>query len=129
MSKKSLVSSKSQSSIIIVIVLILLSLWNYYSKNRQVKDFELDRNARITYSKHATCRMDCRHIDKSEVKEVLEKGQINTRKSRPRKGTLALETRTHDNQDVRVIFAKKNANLLHVVTVIDLDNEWDCDCN
>ncbi len=73
--------------------------------------------------------MKCRHIDKSEVQEVLKKGKINDRKSKPQKGTLALEARTHDDQDVRLVIAKKNKNKVHVVTVIDLDTEWQCDCD
>ena len=28
----------------------------------------------LIYTKHARCRMECRHIDESEVKEVLEDG-------------------------------------------------------
>ena len=31
----------------------------------------------LIYTKHAKCRMDCRHIDESEVVEILDKGTIN----------------------------------------------------
>ncbi len=120
--------SSTRSTAIIAIVLLLLAGWNYYSKQRAINQFELDRNAQITYSKHAKCRMSCRHIDKNEVEEVLEEGKINSRKSQPKRGTLALESRTDDGQNVRVVFAQK-AERLHVVTVIDLGNEWDCDCD
>ena len=34
----------------------------------------------IFYSKHARCRMECRHIDESEIKEILETGRINYNK-------------------------------------------------
>lgn len=40
-------------------------------KTEEVAGF--DRNAtKIIFSKHAKCRMDCRKIDESEVKEILK---------------------------------------------------------
>lgn len=83
----------------------------------------------LKYSKHARCRMSCRHIDESEVKEILTDGQINTAKiETSEKGTsIPLEGTTHDNQHVRIVFAPKQAETI-VVTVIDLDTEWSCDC-
>ena len=87
------------------------------------------RTSHIIYSKHARCRMDCRHIDESEIKEILEKGTINYSKVEDdgRGKTYPLEGVTHDNQHVRVVFAPKDDGLL-VVTCIDLDREWSCDC-
>ena len=90
----------------------------------------LNRNTSlIEYSKHARCRMDCRQIDESEVKEILAAGVINEDKIQTsEKGTsYPLEGRTHDGQNVRIVFAPK-AEKLVVVTVIDLDREWVCDC-
>ncbi len=84
----------------------------------------------LIYTKHARCRMDCRHIDESEVKEVLEKGTVNYNKSElndARGPKFALEAVTHDQQHVRIIFAQ-DAEGTAVVTVIDLDHEWPCDC-
>lgn len=91
----------------------------------------IDRNiTNIIYSKHARCRMDCRHIDESEVKEILEKGEINYNKIEedPKGKSYPLEGITHDHQHVRIVFAP-HENELVVVTVIDLDKEWQCDCN
>ena len=87
------------------------------------------RTSHIFYSKHARCRMDCRHIDESEIKEILENGKINYSKVEEdaRGKTYPLEGITHDKQHVRVVFAPKDDGLL-VVTCIDLDNEWACDC-
>lgn len=84
----------------------------------------------LIYSKHARCRMDCRHIDESEVLEILQKGQLNTEKieSDERGKTYPLEGITHDKQHVRIVFAPKQDELV-VVTVIDLDKEWTCNCN
>ena len=95
-----------------------------------VKD-PINRNAsNIIYSKHARCRMDCRHIDESEVKEILQKGAINYNKIEDSdKGrSYPLEGTTHDRQHVRIVFAP-HENELVVVTVIDLEKEWPCNCN
>lgn len=86
----------------------------------------------INYSKHARCRMDCRKIDESEVKDILKRGTINYKKSdigdRPDcKRKYAVEGTTRDKQRVRIIFAPCG-NEVTVVTVIDIGREWPCDC-
>ena len=89
-----------------------------------------NRNAsNIVFSKHAKCRMDCRKIDESEVKEILKNGTINYKKIQndKRGKTYPVEGFTHDKQHVRIVFAPKDDGLV-VVTVIDLDTEWKCDC-
>ena len=93
-------------------------------------DLPFDRHAgHLIYSKHARCRMDCRHIDESEVKEILDNGVLNNSKvEESDKGkSYPLEGITHDKQHVRIVFAPKQENLV-VVTVIDLDKDWYCDC-
>lgn len=92
---------------------------------------DFNRSAqRIIYSKHAHCRMDCRHIDESEVKEILAGGRVNVNKIQEdeRGKTYPLEGVTHDHQHVRIVFAPKENNVVEVVTCIDLDTEWPCDC-
>ena len=75
--------------------------------------------------------MDCRHIDESEVREILQKGTINYAKSQlndkpdPK---YAVEGSTHDGQQVRIIFAPSGRGMV-VITVIDLEKEWLCACN
>ena len=83
----------------------------------------------IIYSRHARCRMDCRHIDSTEVMEILESGKLNYDKiEESKKGkTYPLEGITHDQQHVRIVFAPKQDELV-VVTVIDLDKDWVCSC-
>jgi hypothetical protein len=88
-------------------------------------------NKKLTYSRHAKCRMACRQIDESEVKEILLNGEINFDKDRETaKGvTYPLEGKTHDGQNVRIVFAP-HENDITVVTAIDLDTNWPCgDCN
>lgn len=95
---------------------------------------ELNRqlsSQRIYYTKHARCRMDCRHISEAEVLEVLQRGKENRRKSEPNAPDCpkyALEGVTKDGQKVRMIFADCN-NETRVITVIDLNNEHQCDCD
>ena len=84
----------------------------------------------IEYSNHARCRMECRHITQAEVQDIMENGKINYAKSdlqNVRCPRYALEGITQDNQKVRIVFAQCNVKT-EVVTVIDLDTEWSCDC-
>jgi len=84
----------------------------------------------LQYSNHARCRMDCRHITEGEVQETMRDGTINYRKSdikNARCPRYALEDQTKDGQHVRIVFAQCD-NYTEVVTVIDLDTEWTCDC-
>lgn len=95
-------------------------------------DSGLDRHpTAIHYSKHAKCRMECRHIDETEVQEILAIGSINFQKSEldadACKKRYAVEGETHDHQRVRIIFAPCKT-IETVVTVIDLGKEWSCDC-
>ncbi len=94
----------------------------------------LNRNpSNINYSKHARCRMGCRHIDENEVKDMLVNGTINYKKSELQgedcKKKYAVEGTSKDGQRLRIIFAPCGDEVT-VVTCIDLKEEWDCpDCN
>jgi hypothetical protein len=91
----------------------------------------IDRHpGKLIYTKHARCRMDCRHIDEAEVEEILAEGRINYRKSEPAgrpDPKYALEGTTRDGQEVRIIFAPAKRGMV-VITVIDLDTDWSCNC-
>ena len=85
---------------------------------------------KLIYTKHARCRMNCRHIDEAEVAEILAEGRINYRKSEPAgrpDPKYALEGTTSDGQQVRIIFAPAKRGMV-VITVIDLDTDWSCNC-
>jgi len=84
----------------------------------------------IIYSRHARCRMDCRHITETEIKEILDRGKINYGKieENPKGKTYPLEGITDEHQHLRIVFAPKGDNDIEVVTCIDLDTEWSCDC-
>ncbi len=91
----------------------------------------LFRDTEVTYffTKHARCRMECRHITQKEVKEIVQLANINYTKSEPhatRGAKYALEGYTNkDQQHVRIIVAPKERHLT-IVTVIDLDEDWKC---
>jgi hypothetical protein len=92
---------------------------------------KFDRStAKLFFTKHARCRMQCRHITQQEVKDILANGTVNYNKSNlqdPRGATYAVEGITNDRQHVRIIFAPKQQHLT-VVTVIDLEEEYQCNC-
>lgn len=75
--------------------------------------------------------MDCRQITMDEIKEILKNGHLNTAKSGiGAKGdnTYALDGYSLEKQHIRVVVAPENNGLV-VITCIDLDKEWQCDCN
>ena len=92
----------------------------------------LNRNpSQINYSKHAKCRMDCRHIDESEVKDMIATGTLNYKKSDLQKDDChkryAVEGYSKDNQHLRIIVVPC-ADEITIVTCIDIGAEWECHC-
>lgn len=87
-------------------------------------------DAQLVYTRHARCRMDCRHITEAEVREVLTEGVVNEAKSNPADTpcpTYAIEDETREGQHLRIVFAPCD-NTVKVVTCIDLDREFECHC-
>jgi hypothetical protein len=90
-----------------------------------------DRHARLILTRHARCRMDCRHITEEEIHEILDKGTINYNKSEPGARPdpkYAVEGFTTERQHLRIIIAPEGEKLI-VVTCIELDVEWQCHCD
>jgi hypothetical protein len=91
--------------------------------------FFRDPSAKFYFTKHARCRMKCRHISQEEVKEIVRRADVNYNKSdldAAEGPKYALEGITSiDKQHVRIIVAPKQRHLT-IVTVIDLENEWQC---
>lgn len=133
---------KKTGPFIFLILLFVASVW-LQSKNQDVEIEQnqssihvdnrgLNRNPQqINYSKHARCRMDCRKVSEIEVEELLQNGRINYKKSDLQgescRKKYAVEGVSRDKQKLRIIFAPC-AEEVTVVTVIDLDTEWDCAC-
>ena len=92
---------------------------------------------KLEYSKHASCRMLCRHIRESEIKELLGtgksmgKGKVNYAKSDVHEKpypTYAIEGVTANGKLLRIVIADVDS-ISRVVTTIDLKMENDsCDC-
>ena len=87
----------------------------------------------IKVTHHAKCRMNCRKIEAFEIQEIVDKKTINQRKTNrnPSPGkcpSIAYEGRTQrDNQKIRVILGECE-NRPIIITVIDLENEYRCNC-
>jgi hypothetical protein len=86
----------------------------------------------IIVTTHGRCRMGCREIDAYEVQEIIDQDNINNRKSQSLVSTgecptIAYEGYTRDKQHVRVILGDCKDEPI-IITVIDLKNEYNCDC-
>lgn len=110
----------------LVFLVFIIRRWNEPKRKEA-----FDRHpATVVYTKHALCRMDCRHISKEEIAEIMEKGSINFGKSN-RYGrpcpTFALQGRTQSGENIRVIFGQC-AGETKVITCYNLDEDFYCDC-
>lgn len=89
------------------------------------------KGRRLVLTKHARCRMECRELDPYEIQEVINLNNINERKSKPASGgrceSIAYEGRTRDGQMARIIVGNCEDDPI-VITVIDLDNKYNCSC-
>lgn len=92
------------------------------------------RSHPVVYTKHARCRMECRQISEEEVLEILAHGTINEQKSKEEAGeatgrcdSYALEGRTSDGQQVRIVFGAC-PKITKVITAIDLEKDYNCNC-
>jgi hypothetical protein len=84
----------------------------------------------LEYTRHALCRMNCRHISKQDIENIMKKGVINlSRSNRNDKPcpSFALQGRTPDGENLRVVFAQCNEET-RVVTCYNLEKEFTCDC-
>lgn len=113
-------------------LIILLKALQWFNNKEPHSTFEPYRNIEnVIYTKHAKCRMKCRDITVPEIEDIIQTGQLNMKKSglgSQGDSTFALEGYSKDRQHIRVVVAPKH-NTLTVITCIDLDEEWQCDCN
>lgn len=124
---------KSPVSIVLLLLLVAVIAFLSRSKSSHHADYEhFNRSVRhLEYSRHARCRMNCRMVTEAEVEDILLNGAINERKSSPDDKpcpTYALEGYSQqDHQHLRIVFAQCD-NFTKVVTCIDLDREFECQC-
>jgi hypothetical protein len=121
--------------VVLVAVLIIIKLIAFYKQNNNAGNSSNNDSFRntnhIILTNHAKCRMDCRHITEQEIKEIIHKGKVNYSKSGTgTKGeeTYALEGYSNEHQHLRIVVAPESDGLV-VITCIDLDNDWACNCN
>ena len=123
---------KTNIYFLIIIVIIFLVIKGFSWFNQLGNKNESFRNlSHLILTKHVKCRMNCRNITEEEIKEILKDGRLNKAKSGiGSKGdsTFALEGYSHENQHIRVVVAPESDGLV-IITCIDLEREWPCDCH
>jgi len=114
------------------ILLIFSLLFSCQSRNTGIGSGKpFDPQGRIILTRHAKCRMDCRHITEREIREILDSGTMNYGKSEPDSRPdpkWAVEGYTEEKQHLRIIVATEGDKLI-IVTCIELGVEWTCHCN
>lgn len=123
---------KTRNASITLSIIIILLLFFFLRRSQEPETREMfDRTpARLTFTKHARCRMQCRYIDANEVKEIIEKGIINLNKSDLKDKpcpTFALQGRTESGESIRVILAQCDEET-RVVTCYNLEQDFECHC-
>ena len=122
---------RSRATLSLITVLLLLFVFIYKRWQEPARREAFDRHpAHLYYTKHALCRMDCRHISKEEINEIMEKGIINFNKSYPNDKpcpSFALQGETSGGEKLRVIFAQCS-NETKVVTCYNLEQDFECHC-
>lgn len=122
-------SRKVIFTLIIVIILLAIFIFRRWQEPQRSEAFDREPD-KLSYTKHARCRMDCRQISKEDIDEIMKKGIINFNKSdrfdRPCP-TYALQGITSDGESIRVIFAQCNTET-KVVTAYNLKQDFDCYC-
>ncbi|MCP4916159.1 MAG: DUF4258 domain-containing protein [Proteobacteria bacterium] len=88
------------------------------------------RSKPLTTTRHAECRMDCRHVSLPEIEALLVDGIWIPERSREDGPceSHAIEGTSADGQELRVVYAACDSET-RVVTAIDLGREWPCDCD
>lgn len=127
-----LIMRKKRRLFLLVIIAVVSAIYLLQTYGPQEKPEALSDYTSLVYTKHATCRMACRQIDEDEIREIIANGRINQAKSgydkKHKNETYVLEGYSKQNQHIRVVVTPKRRELL-VITVIDLDRDWACDCD
>jgi hypothetical protein len=130
---------KSRNTVFLFLLLVFLAAyfifkWRGLQQNdwqTQIRNQEFDRRtSTLQYTHHALCRMDCRHISKTDVQDIMLRGEINYAKSDAADKpcpTYALQGYTTDGQHLRVIFAQCSQET-KVITCYDLEQDFECHC-
>jgi hypothetical protein len=116
------------------VLFLLVLVFGYFLKRRwsePVAREAVERHpAHLVFTQHARCRMGCRQISETDIREILDHGIINGGKSNPRDKpcpTYALQGETTQGASIRVILAQCPAET-RVITCYNLHREFSCDC-
>ena len=84
----------------------------------------------LQLTRHGSCRMDCRAIDRGEVERVLRVGTLDPERTRHDGAcpSYAIEGRGTDGHRLRIVYAGCD-DVTRVVTAIDLDQDHPCRCD
>ena len=116
---------------VIVIFLIIKGISWFRDPGSDIESRHFTNSANLILTKHAVCRMNCREITLEEIKEIIAQGSVNKAKSGiGSKGdsTFALEGVSEEKQHIRVVVAQEEEALV-IITCIDLDKDWPCNCD
>jgi hypothetical protein len=121
-------------NIFFTLFVVIVAFALFISKLRhepQQKELFNRHPTHLTYTHHALCRMDCRHISREDINDIMQKGIINLNKSHQNDRpcpTYALQGLTSDGEELRVIFAQCDGDETKVVTCYNLKEDFECHC-
>jgi len=121
----------SRATYTLIVVLLFLAAFILIRSHEPRRGEAFNRHpGHLSYSRHAQCRMDCRHISPQDIADIMEKGIINFNRSN-RNGrpcpTFALQGLTSGGATLRVVFAQCREET-KVVTCYNLREEFECHC-
>lgn len=120
---------RSTFALFIVLVLLFVFIYKRWQEPGRKESFNRHPD-KLYFTKHASCRMDCRHISREDIEEIMEKGVINYNKSKKYDRpcpTFAVQGTTDEGEHLRVIFAQCR-NETKIVTCYNLDEDFTCNC-
>lgn len=99
---------------LLVVVLIILTLFWAFRKFYNVPQNVVPVDAKIEYSKHALCRMQCRSITEEDIHNVLKTGVLKqtTRDKRGKRYKILGKSR---DKNIIVIMAKNEGEAAFVL--------------
>lgn len=114
--------------LILVILALVVSRIQHEPKVKEA----FDRHPlSIFYTPDALCHMDCLHISKENIEEIMQKGIINfsqsDRGARPCP-VLVLQGQTSDGKKLKVIFSQCKSTT-NVLACYDPGHYIDCNCS
>lgn len=121
--------------LVLALAVVLISKWRNVREDANVETTVRKRGfdrrvSTLEYTKHALCRMECRHISKNDIQDIMLSGEINYAKSDVNDKpcpTYALQGYSNDGQHLRVVFAQCQSKT-KVVTCYDLEKDFECHC-